>query len=438
VNELSGARRSAVLSAAFRGALAACSMLLLLVVVRILGEREAGRFYIAFGLTTLGASLGQAGMNHLLSRRVAASPDARSVRQAWRTGLHRALKGSLLVALVLLLGAPLLGTLFDDPALVVPLRLLALAVVPLTVLLVVAETWKGLDRPLLSMTAQVGVVPLVAIPPVWMLSAHGAAGAAAAYSMAALLTAILALAAVHRSLPALGSAPASVLGEPGIAGSASATFLYGVLTLVHARAAPLLLGALRGSEAVVLLEVATRVLTVPTLLLAGINTMLAPRLARLHQAGRPEALVAQCRSVSRVALVLIAPLLVLTCALHAPIAHLFGLSGAPLAPLFLCLAVGEAVNLATGPATLVLLMSGHERAVRNLSLLATATSIAVGAWAIGLWGATGAAIGYSTGIAGINLGTVLVARRALGVWTSPFAPAIPLPVHEPEEPARAA
>lgn len=437
MSDLAGARRSAVLSAGFRGALAACSMLLLLVVVRTLGELEAGRFYVAFGLVTLGASLGQAGMNHLLGRRVAASSNDASVGQVWRAGLRVALRGSGLVTLVLLAGAPLVGRLFGDEALVTPLRFLALAVVPLTVLLVIAETWKGLGRPLLSMTAQVGIVPLVAIPLVWMLGAHGAAGAAAAYATAAVATVGFALAALHRSLPHGDARPLEAPATVVLAGSAGATFLYGVLTIVHARAAPLLLGALRGSEAVVVLEVATRVLTIPTLLLAGINTMLAPRLARLYAAGRRAELAAQCRSVARVALALIAPALVLACALHAPIAALFGLEGAPLRPLFLCLAFGEATNLLTGPATLVLLMSGHERTVRNVALVSTAVSVGVGAWAIGHWGALGAAAGYATGIAGINLGTVLAARRALGVWTAPFATR-PTEREAPEESARAA
>lgn len=437
MNDVASARRSAVLSAGFRGALAACSMLLLLVVVRTLGELEAGRFYVAFGLVTLGASLGQAGMNHLLARRVAASSESASVTQVWRAGLRVALRGSGLVTLLLLVGAPLAGRLFDDAALVTPLRFLALAVVPLTVLLVIAETWKGLGRPLLSMTAQVGIVPLVAIPLVWTLSAHGATGAAAAYALAALATVGFALTALHRSLPRAEAPPAGTTAAAALAGSAGATFLYGVLTIVHARSAPLLLGALRGSEAVVVLEVAMRVLTIPTLLLAGINTMLAPRLARLHAAGRRAELAAQCRSVARVALALITPVLVLACVFHAPIAALFGLEGAPLGPLFLCLAFGEATNLLTGPATLVLLMSGHERNVRNVALVATASSVAVGAWAIGHWGALGAAAGYATGIAGINLGTVLAARRALGVWTAPLAARPPAP-EVPEEPARAA
>jgi len=416
-------RRSAVLSAGFRGALAACSMLLLLTVVRTLGEREAGRFYLVFALVTLGASLGQAGMNHLLARRVAAARDGGSIVSACRTGLAIALRGSSAVALVLFLGAPLAARLFGDGELSLPLRILSAAVVPLTVLLVIGETWKGLGRPLLSMTAQVGLVPLVAVPLVLLFGSHGVVGAATAYALAAVVTMAVALVALLRSLPeSTTEATEHARSTAAPLGSAGATFLYGVLAILQVRAPPLLLGALSGSAEITVLEVAMRVLTVPTLLLAGVNTMLAPRVARLYHAGRTDELAALCRSVARVSFVLIAPALVLMCALHAPIARFFGLEGTPLAALFAVLAVGEAVNLLTGPATLALLMSNHERAVRDLALVATAFSIALGAWAIPRWGAAGAAAGYATGIALVNLGAMAIARRTLGLWTAPFAP----------------
>jgi O-antigen/teichoic acid export membrane protein len=87
------------------------------------------------------------------------------------------------------------------------------------------------------------------------------------------------------------------------------------------------------------------------------------------------------------------------------------------APLLRILAIGQFINVATGSVGYLLMMTGHEKDMRNSLLVVAPCSILLSLWLIPLYGATGAAVATALAIAGQNLLAVFWVRRRLGFNT---------------------
>ena len=97
--------------------------------------------------------------------------------------------------------------------------------------------------------------------------------------------------------------------------------------------------------------------------------------------------------------------------------NLFG-SGFGEGVLFLqIMAVGQFFNVVTGCVTFLLMMTGHERDMRNITIASGVLSI-LAAWILTtLYGALGAAIGAALGVATQNLLAVYFVKKRLGINT---------------------
>jgi O-antigen/teichoic acid export membrane protein len=83
------------------------------------------------------------------------------------------------------------------------------------------------------------------------------------------------------------------------------------------------------------------------------------------------------------------------------------------------LAVGQLVNAATGAVEPLLIMSGHEKYVRNNTLASALCNLLLNLLLIPLWGINGAAVADSLTIALQNLTASFWAQKKLGF--SPIA-----------------
>ena len=84
------------------------------------------------------------------------------------------------------------------------------------------------------------------------------------------------------------------------------------------------------------------------------------------------------------------------------------------------LALGQYVNVATGSVGNLLMMTGHERIIRNITFAAAATNIGLCVLLIPRFGITGAAIGTSVGMAAQNIASDAFVARKLGIATVPL------------------
>ncbi len=186
--------------------LAFCFNLLL---ARKLGAEGAGIYFLALTVTTIATVFGRMGLDNALLRFTAANAsigDWQAVKGVYSKGMSLALAVSGISAVIVFAAAPFLADLiFSKPELVSPLRWMALAIVPMSLLILHAEMLKGLVRIRDSLLVNGVGVPALSLVGLIFLIEAGVKGAVWAYTLAAVLTAILGIRLLRMAAPQLRS-----------------------------------------------------------------------------------------------------------------------------------------------------------------------------------------------------------------------------------------
>lgn len=160
-----------------------------------------------------------------------------------------------------------------------------------------------------------------------------------------------------------------------------------------------------------------RVALAGTLALQALRIAIAPTLSRLLTLGDTIGVEHLHRTASMWITVVSFPLYLVFTVWPGQVLALFGPGFSAGGPALAILAAGTLVNLATGPVSTLLLMSGRS----TLTLAVTATSLICGvALAAGLipqYGLVGAAIAKAVAVVGENVAVTLIVRRTVGVRT---------------------
>jgi O-antigen/teichoic acid export membrane protein len=147
-----------------------------------------------------------------------------------------------------------------------------------------------------------------------------------------------------------------------------------------------------------------------------INTVAMPRYANLWSKSDPAAIRRLAKISSRTALFIAVPVVVFIVFFADDIMGLFGKDFEHGAHLLLILAIGQLVDVASGSAVGLLMMTGFERNLRRVALFTGPLSIVCAVWFTSVWGVTGAAIAMALGLSLHNLAALAVVRHRLGFW----------------------
>lgn len=96
--------------------------------------------------------------------------------------------------------------------------------------------------------------------------------------------------------------------------------------------------------------------------------------------------------------------------------QLFGDEFLAAAPLLVVLSLGQMVNIATGSVGFLLLMSGHERTMKYITICSGTISIALLVFLSQSYGVLGAAWAMAIGMAIQNLTALYFVKRYLGFF----------------------
>ena len=235
--------------------------------------------------------------------------------------------------------------------------------------------------------------------------------------VAAVVIALFAAVLSVRRAPALRSAAPAALA-PGAFRSILAYSLplmgVGFLYYVFTRMDILMLGHLRTSAEVGIYGVAARLAMIIPLPLEAFNVGFEPAVAEVGKTDRHRLRRLYCRATpwtlgagAGLALVLL---------ISAPAAFaLFGTNFGAGWPVLAILAAGQMVNLAVGPAGVLLSMTGHSRVVLYNCLGMVLLNLGLNFLLIPPYGAAGAAAATAGALAGINLLRLFEVRALLGI-----------------------
>jgi O-antigen/teichoic acid export membrane protein len=168
------------------------------VLARLLGPEGVGLYFLALTVNTLAVVVGRIGLDNALVRFTASSVAAenwRAVKGVSQQGITLSLTVSASVAGVIFLLAPWLGEdVFSEPALVNLIRVMALAIVPVSLFTLYAQLLIGLKKVKDAISVQLVWLPaLTVLGVITLVPSLGVQGAVWAYLLASSTTLLIGL-----------------------------------------------------------------------------------------------------------------------------------------------------------------------------------------------------------------------------------------------------
>jgi O-antigen/teichoic acid export membrane protein len=414
-----GSIASPILRASLAKAVAGVSQLALsAVIARSLSLAEAGAAFLVITLVMVCAAISRAGLDQTLLRfaSVAHASANRSLMQQVRQFVGvRAAIGLSLGTIIIFIAADALSQLFNSDLVSVGLVNGAASVLGLGIAAISGEYLKAVGRPstgliIANAAAPIGATLLI----VGGFVEHDIGGVLLAFSIGAAFAGGFGLMITGRSsgldVPSTKSDTAKIAHvRRGLIAATLAT-----LTLTWATL--LLLGIFRPEGEVALFSIGQRVALLISFFLVAGNSVLAPRVASALQSGGGTKVA--CEVVAQVnrTLFLISLPAVGACVLFPEsLLLLFGAEYPAGSTVLRVLALGQAVNAATGSVGLFLILTGHERVYRKSAVLAAIFAVLGTVTAGPVYGAIGVAAATAGAVAFQNIFCLWQCRQLLGL-----------------------
>ena len=391
---------------------------------RLLGAEGVGIYYLALTVTGIASVLGRLGLDKSLLRFSAANAAQGGwikVAGVYRKGVCTSVAASVVVtALVLGNVSWIARVVFSEAALAEPLALMALGIIPMTLVSLHGALLKGLRKIGDGMLVESVGVPLIGLPLLVVLApTFGTIGAVSANVLSHALVLILGILLWRRATPELR----------GLAGDFDTRYLIttslplfwiAVMDLILDRIDLILLGTWTSSDWVGIYGVARRTSDLTVFILIAVNSVLAPRFAALYAQRDYETLGTLARNTAKWMALLASPILFVFVLMPSWVLGVFGQDFTAGANVLAILAIGQFINVATGSVGLLLIMTGHEKLMRDNIVACTVLSVALYVVIVPRYGASGAALVKSITLAIMNLISVGLVYGKLSILTLPI------------------
>lgn len=402
---------------------AGLSFLLYMLIARQLGAADSGIFFLALSIITPIAVLARFGMDNSLIRFVAAHAHAHEwsqVRGVIRHALRLAIGFAVLTVAVLELASGWLSEMvFGKPELTTPLRWMVLAIVPLAAAALFASALQGLKSIrdsilLLSVLPALLSIPLVILlAPTW-----GVSGAAQAYLAGTVLTGGYGIWAWRRkscAWPTAAEFPVKTLFASSLP-ILVATFLQQLMAVF-----PTFMLGIWGSNAEVgIFSAALRTAGLVSLVLIAGNSILGPKFSVLYRNGDMQTLDRVARQGALMMSLMAMPVILVFLLLPEWLMGLFGKEFVAGSTMLVIMALGQLVNVMTGSVGVLLMMTGKERELLSVSIMALLICLLLSLILIPQYGGVGAAVATSISVAAVNLLRVRTVWVTMGIMTLPI------------------
>ncbi len=396
------------------------AFLLTVIVSRTADASIAGQFFFLFNLVSLTAIVSQLGFDVALIRYNAiafSNTDAQQQSDNYRTALVRSL------AFCFAAGIVLFGTFYGFPSLVNKINApmlavgLALLCVPFLVLgqtnSRVLQASKKVVSSLFALQLGVSVLMVFFIAALDLFGQRDINDFAAALLLAC---AIVALTSTYIWCRSDQFRKPTKSADTKLIDTAKQVWIGSIFNNLLQWGSLVIAGFFIAASELGLLAAAQRTSLLIGFVLITINFVVAPMFASLYKEGEIDKL----RNLSRMAcrLNIAAALIpVLICTLFPVfVMQLFGDEFVSAAPLLIVLSLGQLINVATGSVGFLLLMSGHERTMKYITICSGTISILLLIVLCQSHGVLGAAWAMAIGMAIQNFASLYFVKRYLGFF----------------------
>lgn len=405
----------------------ALGLLFNVLLARMLGAEGAGIYFLALTVITIAAMIGRLGLDNALIRFIASQFALKNwgvVTDLYRKGVRLSTTLSLVATIIVFLTSEQIATImFKEPLLVGPLRIMALGILPLSLLTLYGSLLTGLKKIGNAVFVQGVGIPLISIPLLIFLGAKlSINGAVLGYVIAATAVFLVSVFLWRRATPVLNGYRGTFSTRLLISTSLP-LFWVVFLNYVLSSFGTIVLGIWADSVAVGIYGIAARVTLLMRFILDSVNSIIAPKFATLYEQNEIQALGNLARSVTFAMTVLAAPILLVVVLFPKAILNLFGGEFATGSTVLVVLAIGQFINVATGSVGYLLMMSGHEKIVRNNVVFNAIINVFLNLLLIPKFSIMGAAVATALSLAVKNIITVFLVRKylAIDIYSLPFS-----------------
>ncbi len=422
-NEYDGLFKSASYSMLIKLLAIGATFLMNIVFSRALGAEGIGEFFLVLGLVTILSTIGKLGFDRPVLRYVAAFASKNEwgkVKAVQRFAFSTVGLCTLGASAVLFFLAPFLADkAFHQPGLAFNIQLFSIAIAPLSVIQNTGESLKGIGRVQLSQFLYDATLPLLVVLIFFLWPYKTGASAIYAYIIAAVIVFFTTQVAWVTSLKKYKPVIVEI-NKKEIWQSAFPVFLTTLFQLVITWMPTLLMGIWSTNENIGIYEVARRIAQLVTLFQIVMYSNLAPRISAMYVKGQIYEIEKICIKSTKFIVALSSPIILAFILLPQFFMDLFGddFKGGGL--LLTILALGQLINVITGPAGVTLMMCGREKKMRNNALISSVSLLVLSVILIPKMGALGAAISTASVIMIQNSIAAIYLYRELGIVALPY------------------
>lgn len=381
-------------------------------VARVIGAKLLGVYFLGISITGFTASLALVGLSNGILRYVGlfyTRGDFYAIRKTIRWVLYIvAISGVLLGFLMFLIARTMAVKLFHRPELATVLALLAVTVPIGCLRLICFSSFQAMRQIKYRVYVEHFAMPIsrIALVSVLFLIGWRLMAVVSAYVFSAILGLGIAGYYLRKALSQeLGTANGTSedISANQIMRFSLPLFASSLLGMPANRIAIWLLGGFWSTEAVAIYGVATRLKELGTVVLNSLNTVFAPIISGLSDAGELKKLKMLYRTATRWVVLLSLPIYLLLILLAQKFLNLYGEAFVAGAIPLIVLCLGEIVSSGVGSAGYMIMMSGYSKIHLYNAITRAVLTVVLSFIAIPKYGVLGAAFAVAIPIACVNL-----------------------------------
>ena len=396
-----------------------------LLVARLLGASQLGAYFLALSVANIVGVVCVGGFDLTLVRNLAQHRTDENwglfrgtLRFALRTVAALGVTGTAFV----LVSAPWISRVFfHNPAIATPLRIVSLYVPFYALEMVLLAATQSFKQMKYKVYIESMLNPFLRIATVILIGllGFGLKSLLFTYVGTVALCSILAYVALRKCLRVDLAKYQPTVDRRDLLAFSSPLFGVTIVTFLILYLDTLVLAHFRSTAEVGLYAVCVRLVLVTAFSLPVVSQIFAPMISELHRRGEIAEMGSYFKVVTLWAVELFVPLMLLYVAAPRSVLGLFGREFRVAVPCLLILAIGQFVNILTGPVGLVLNMSGWTRLQFWNSASVLVLQLVMAVLLVPHYGYIGAAIANTSAVITVNLARVVQLQSRLHI--NPFS-----------------
>ncbi|MCG9735466.1 oligosaccharide flippase family protein [Pseudoalteromonas shioyasakiensis] len=389
-----------------------------LIIARQLGAEQSGYFFLALALVMLLSAVARLGFDNTVLRFTSADAgNGHTVKAILNFALKYVLPVAFIFTVIAYAFASLLAEIvFKKPELTDTLKLIAPAIIGLSIVFLVAMSLQARHKLVASIPCQNIAHLMLCGAAVVVFSAKSASDAALYLSLSLGVSSCFFYWLSIKNLNNNGEKP----DPQQLWHSARPNWVIIIMSQAVQWSAPIIIGVFLVAEQVAFFSVAQRIALLTSFILMAVNLVVAPKFSAFHAKGDDVGIRKTALFSVRLLVLSALPIVLFMLLFPEFLMGLFGEEFRQGALILQVLVLGQAVNVVTGSVGYLLMMSGHERDMRLVTLISGFGVLISAPIFTKLFGAVGAASATAFFISLQNLLAVYFVKKRLGFNTLMF------------------